>query len=193
MNAPVRPDAPCTACATASLPAPGRTDQQQRLGRRGLPCDGIAQRADRGALAEQRALDAAARFAEELLGDAQLALERRRPLRDARFERRVGLLQRLGGAPSLLVEPRVVDRARDLVGDDRHQAALVLAERARHGLSIENTPISSSRMSSGMAIWLSALGRPGTGIGVAELRAAAGLHHLRAAAPRRRRAAARGC
>ena len=98
MNAPRAPEAACTACATASLPAPGRTGEEQRLGARRLPRDRVPQRAHRGALAEQRTVDAAARIAQELLGDAQLALERRRSLRHPRLERRVRRLQRVGGA-----------------------------------------------------------------------------------------------
>ena len=81
----------------------GRPDQQQAARSRAASLgDRIPQRADRRAVAEQRALDAAARVAQQLLGDAQLALERRRPLGDARFERRVRRLQRRrrrAGAP----------------------------------------------------------------------------------------------
>ena len=187
MNAPFRPEPQCSACATASLPAAGRTDQQQRLGARRLPRDRVAKGANRRALADERAVHAAARLVQEIFGDAQLALERRRPFRDARFERRIGRLQRLGGAPPLVVELRVADRAGDLVRDDRHQAAIVLVECLPHRALDREHPTSSSRMRSGIAIWLSAFGKPGTGTDVADFRVAAGLHHL---PPLRRRVGA---
>ena len=132
MNAPVAPRGAMHRVRHRFLSRPGRTHQEQRLGARRRLGDGLAQRADRGALAEQGTLDAAASVAQKLFGDAQLALERRRSLGDARFERCVGRLQGLGRARRLLVEPRVVDGARDLVGDDRDEPALVLAERAPH-------------------------------------------------------------
>ena len=56
------------------LAGPGRTDEQQWLGDGRLPSDGLSQRAHGSALAEQWTLDTAARLAQELLGDAQLAL-----------------------------------------------------------------------------------------------------------------------
>ena len=139
-----------------------RTGQQQRLGARCLPRDRVAEGANRRALADQRPVHTAARMIQEILGDAQLALERRRPFGDPRFERRIGRLQRVGGPPPLVVQLRVADRARDLVRDDCHQAAIVLVKGVCTGLSIENTPTSSSRMRSGIAIWLSAFGKPGT-------------------------------
>ena len=105
-----------------------RTDQQQRLGARCLPGDRVAKGANRRALADERSVHAAARMVQEIFSDAQLALERRRPFGDARFERRIGRLQRVGGSPPLIVQLRVADRARDLVRDDRHQAAIVLVE-----------------------------------------------------------------
>ena len=128
MNAPLRPERAVQRVRHGFLARAGRADQQQRLGARRLARDGVAQGADRRALAEQRAVDAAARMAQQILGDAQLALERRRPFGDARFERGIGRLQRLGGAPPLVVQLRVADRARDLVRDDRDQAAIVLVE-----------------------------------------------------------------
>src|SRR5688572_31053890 len=109
-----------------------RTGQQQRRGHRGLTFDGIAQCPDRAAFAEQRALDAAARFVQERLRHAQLAFERRGPFRNPSLERCVGLLQRLRSEPSLLVQSSIVDRTRNLVGDDRHEVSLMLTERARH-------------------------------------------------------------
>jgi hypothetical protein len=65
---------------------------------------------------------------QEILGDAQLALERRRPFRDPRFERGIGGLQRFGGPPPLVVELRITDRAGDLIRDNRHQTAIVRVE-----------------------------------------------------------------
>ena len=64
--------------------------------------------------------------------DAQLAFERRRSLRHPRLERQVCLLQCGGINPSLFVQSRVVDRTRNLVGDYRHEVALMLAKRAPH-------------------------------------------------------------
>ena len=115
------------------LARPGRTCQKKRLGRCGLTCDGIAQCPDDGAVAEQGPFDAIACFVQERLRDAQFAFERRGSLRNPSLERRVGLLQRGSSESSLFVQPRIVDRTRNLVGDDRHEVALMLAKRARHG------------------------------------------------------------
>ena len=88
----------------------------------------IAQGTDSRTLAEERAVHAAAGLLQEILGDAQFALERRRALRDARFERGIGGLQRVRRAPAFVIQLRVPDRAGDLIGDDRHQAAIVAIE-----------------------------------------------------------------
>ena len=161
----------------------GRTGQQQRLGARRLSRDRVAQRANRRALADQRTVHAAARMAQEIFGDAQLALERRRPFRDARFERRIGGLQRLRGAPPLVVELRVADRAGDLVRDDRHQAAIVLVECLPHrALDREHADelVANEERDRDLAL---RVGQARHRHDVADFRAAAGLHHL---APLRR-------
>ena len=160
------------------LSCPGRPHQEQGIG---PPCrvsDGISEGADGNTVAEQRALDAAAGAAEQLLGDAQLTLERCRPLRDARFERRVRRLQGLGRALLLLVEARVVDRARDLVGDNRDESAIVLAEGVPHrALDREHADqIGPNQQRNGdLAL---RVGQPGDGHRVSKLLAPTGLHHL---------------
>ena len=78
----------------------------------------------------------------------------------------------------LLVEPRVVDRARDLVGDDRDELALVLAEGAPHrALDREHADqlVAHQQRNGDLAL---RVGQAGDGNGVAELLAATGLHHL---------------
>ena len=156
----------------------GRTSQEQRLGAHRLAGDRLAELANRRALAEQRTVDAAARLAQKFLGNAQLALERRRSLRDPRLERRVRRLQRVGGAPPFLVEPRVVNRARDLVGDDQEQAATMLAERALHGALDREDPdqfVPDQQRDGDLALGIVQAGNRNR---VAKLLATARLHHL---------------
>ena len=163
MNAPGAPRRGVKRVRHRLLAGSRRADEQQRLRSRGLARDGVPQRADRGAVAEQRTLDTAARVAQELLGDAQLALERGGPFGDARLERRVGRLQRLGGAAALLVELRVVDRAGDLVGDDRDEPAIVLAEAsAARALDREDADqlVADQQRDRDLAL---GVGSPGTG------------------------------
>ena len=114
------------------LAAAGSAGQQQRLNQRRLARHRIAKRPDRGAVAEQRTVNPPARVADQLLRHAQLALERRRPLGDTQFKRSVQRLELFGAAAALFVKPRVVNGAGNLVGDDRDQRAVVLAERAPH-------------------------------------------------------------
>ena len=114
------------------LARPRGTRQKKRPGRCGLTCDGIAQPPDGGAVAEQGPLHAIAGFAQERLRDAQFAFERRSSLRNPSLERHVGLLQRVSSESSLFVQPCIVDRTRNLVGDYRHEVALMLAKRAWH-------------------------------------------------------------
>ena len=100
------------------LPNSWSSGQEQRLHVRGLTRDIVAKRAHQGALAKQGTVDPAAGVAHKLLRDAQLALQRGRALGDARFERGVQRLQLLGAAPAVLIEPRVIDGAGNLVRDD---------------------------------------------------------------------------
>src|SRR6185503_13314271 len=81
-----------------------RAGQEQRVPAGRLPSNVFPEGADGRAVAEQRTLDAPARIVQEILGDAQLALERRGPLRDSRFEGDVHRLKLVGGASPLFVE-----------------------------------------------------------------------------------------
>ena len=158
----------------------GRPDEEQRLAARRFPCDRVAQSADRRALPDERAVHAAARLVQEIFRDAQLALERRRPFRDPRFERRIGGLQRLRRAPALVVELCVPDRAGDLIGDDRHQAAIVriecLPNRAldrKHSHQLVANEEGDGDLALGV-------GQTGHRHDVADFRGASRLHHLAA-------------
>jgi hypothetical protein len=149
MNAPLRPELLCSAWATASLPAPGGPVRSR-----------------------------GSRTAQEIFGHTQLTLERRRPFRDARFERRIGCLQRVGRAQPLVVQLRVADRARDLVRDDRDQAAIVLVKGSRlRTLDREhsNQFVANQQRNRDLAL---RVGQTRDRYGVANVRAAAGFHHL---------------
>ena len=115
---------------------------------------------------------------QEIFSDAQLALERRRAFRDARFERRIGCLQRVGGAPPLVVQLRVTDRARDLARNDRHQVAIVLVKRLAHRALDREHPhelVADEEWNGNLALGVrQARDRHD----IADFRSAAGLHHL---------------
>ena len=157
-----------------------RTDEQQRFGAARLPRDGVAEGANRRALADQRAVHTAARMAQEILRDAQLAFQRLGPFRDPRFERRIGCLQRLGRAPSFVVKLCVTDGARDLVRDDRHQVAVVFVERLPHGAldrEDSNQFVADEERNRDLALCVR---QAGDRHGVADLHSAPRLHHLTA-------------
>ena len=108
---------------------------------------------------------------------AQLALERRRALR-ARAPRATHSPPAGPVARPLLEEPRVVDRARDLVRDDRDEPLLVLAEGPLHrALDREDADqlVAHEQRNRELALGVR---KPRHRHGVAELLASPGLHHL---------------
>ena len=132
MNAPLRREATCTACATASLPAPGGP----------IRSSGSARAASRRRRLEAREPPRCRRGAGRRRGCARRSGDPPRRAARARappFAPRPALRATRSSpaaasavAPALFVELRVADRAGDLVGDDRDKAAVVLVEGLPH-------------------------------------------------------------
>ena len=160
------------------LPCAGRPGEEQRLRTRRLLGHGSSKRTNRCAVANERTVNPAACVLQEILRDAQLALQRSRSLRHAHLERRVHRLQLAGGPPALFVELRVVDRAGDMVGDDRDQVAVVLGEGPLHRtLNREHADqlIADEQRDGELALRIRQTGNRN---GVCELGGTARLHHL---------------
>ena len=160
------------------FPGAGRTHQQQRLAARRFACNPLAQGADRLAVAQQRSVHPVPRLAQEFFRDAKLALERCGPLGDASLERCVRRSQGFRGPVPLVIELRVANGARDLVGHDRDQRTFVIAEGAPdRGLDREDADelVADQQRHRELAL---GVGEPGNRNRVAEFRGPVGLEQL---------------
>ena len=141
-----------------------RADQQQRLGARRLSRDCFAEGANR---VRCRRGAGRRRGSAHGSGDLQRRAARARappcvPRRALRARHWPPGALRLRAA-ARRTAARCGSRSRSGSRRSSPGCASCSSNACRTGLSIENTPMSSSRIRSGIAIWLSAFGRPGTG------------------------------
>ena len=162
----------------ASLPAPGGPLSSNGSESRGLLPHGASQRLHRSTVANQRTVNPAASIFQKILRHPQLAFQRCGSLRDPHLERGIHLLQLVGGLAALFIEPSVVDRTGDMLGDDRDQRPLMFAERAsdrRLDRKDSHQLITDQERDRELALRVL---QTGNGHGVAKLGAAARLQHL---------------